>query len=96
MLVSSRFKAIIIATVARHSAGALTIERAIDFLDHTPGSEPIFHPSRLLNLRRKDPVPTGTASCKRAGLLRHAATEQDEYVSLARLFVSSVTTRNAV
>jgi len=60
VLVSSRFKAIIIATVARHSAGALTIERAIDFLDHTPGSEPIFHPSRLLNLRRKDPVPTGT------------------------------------
>ena len=70
MLVSSRFKAIIIATVARHSAGALTIERAIDFLDHTPGSEPIFHPSRLLNLRRKDPVPTGTASPRRFANVR--------------------------
>ena len=95
MLVSSRFKAIIIATVARHSAGALTIERAIDFLDHTRGSEPIFHPSRLLNLRRKESVPTGTA-LQTCGPASHAATEQDEYVSLARLFVSSVTTRNAV
>ena len=49
MLVSGRFKAVSSQLYARNSR-CPHYRKAIGFLDHTPVSELIFHPSRLLNL----------------------------------------------